>query len=277
MGLVLVSLVLITVYFRESPSGALHDAQGGGATVLRPFQVGAERVARPFQDAYGWAHDLVVAKRENERLKRELAAYRQERIQAATLLASYRELRRQVKFADLPLFPFDYERIVAPVIAPATQYRQEIVIAAGSEHGVRKQAPVVTDEGLVGQVTLVYPNQSKVMLITDSDSAVAARDLETKAWGIVERGPGGPGSLILNRVLKSKRVRRGDRIVTAGSAPGSGLRSIFPRGIGIGEVEYVGQTSTDVFKRIQIRPFVDTSSLDMVMVLRPLRLESKPR
>ena len=49
----LLSLVLITVYFREPAGGGLHDVQSGGATVLRPFEVAANRVASPFRDAYG--------------------------------------------------------------------------------------------------------------------------------------------------------------------------------------------------------------------------------
>ena len=52
--LVVLSLMLITIYFRESPTGGLHSAQDLGATALRPFQVGAERVAQPFRDVYGW-------------------------------------------------------------------------------------------------------------------------------------------------------------------------------------------------------------------------------
>ena len=46
----LLSLVLITVYFRERAGGGLHDVQGTGATVLRPFEVAANRVAAPFLD-----------------------------------------------------------------------------------------------------------------------------------------------------------------------------------------------------------------------------------
>ena len=65
----LLSLVLITVYFREPAGGGLHGVQSAGATVLRPFEVGAERVARPFRDAYGWFAGLVDAKSENATLR----------------------------------------------------------------------------------------------------------------------------------------------------------------------------------------------------------------
>ena len=267
VALAFVSLALITAYFRESPSGALHGVQGFGATVLRPFEVGAERVARPFRDAYAWLHDLLAARSENERLRRENAALRRERIEARTLFREYKQLRSEVGLRSLPLAA-EYREIPTQVATHPTQYRDEVTILAGSADGVRRHAPVITREGLVGQVTLVYSRVSKVTLITDRDSAVAARDLRTDAWGIVQRGRGDE-TLILNRVTKDQTVRPGDEIVTAGSAPGTRLRSIYPKGIGIGEVINVGQTSTEYYKRIQIHPYVDMSALDTVIVLAP--------
>ena len=68
--LVLLSLALITASFRERPDGPLHDAQGAIAGALQPLEVAAERIARPFRDAYGWTKDLFNARSENEKLKR---------------------------------------------------------------------------------------------------------------------------------------------------------------------------------------------------------------
>ena len=59
----LASLVLITVSFRSS---ALDGVQGTGATVLRPFEVAADRIARPFADTVGWVRGRVDATHENE-------------------------------------------------------------------------------------------------------------------------------------------------------------------------------------------------------------------
>ena len=69
-SLVLLSLALITVSFREQSDGPLHDAQAAVASALQPLEVAVERVARPFRDAYGWTKDLFNARSENERLKR---------------------------------------------------------------------------------------------------------------------------------------------------------------------------------------------------------------
>ena len=69
-GLVLLSLVLLTVYLRESEDGGLHAAQRIGLAILAPFQVAGERIARPFQDAYGYVSDLVDAKAERDEFER---------------------------------------------------------------------------------------------------------------------------------------------------------------------------------------------------------------
>ena len=67
----LVSLGLITVYFRESDEAPLHAAQRIGVSVLMPFEVAGERVARPFRDGWAWMSDLLDAKDENEKLRQE--------------------------------------------------------------------------------------------------------------------------------------------------------------------------------------------------------------
>ena len=104
--LVLASLALITVSFREAHGGALHGAQSAGATVLRPFQVAAERVARPFRDAYATSSGLVDAKSENEKLRAEVdqlrAAGDPERDRAA---ARTRSCEPQLRYVDSPRFP----------------------------------------------------------------------------------------------------------------------------------------------------------------------------
>ena len=69
--LVALSLLMITLHFRETPTGGMHAIQDAGATVLRPFQVAAERIARPFRDIVGYFDGLIDAKGENERLRAE--------------------------------------------------------------------------------------------------------------------------------------------------------------------------------------------------------------
>jgi rod shape-determining protein MreC len=267
-GLVLLSLVLITVSFR---SAALDPVQGFGASVLRPFEVAAERVSRPFRDAVGWARGLVDAKSENERLRKENEELRRAVIVNESALQENVELRRALDYKSSPTIK-DFRTVAAQVLAsPPNQFDQRIVIAAGSHDGIARRDVVVTRDGLVGQVSKVFARVSRVTLITDDDSSVRATVLTNPtAVGIVRHGSG-TDTLVFDRVPKSKYVGRGAVIMTAGS-PGAGqLPSLYPRNIEIGKVASVSSDDTETFLQIQIDPFVDFSSLQSVLVLVPKR------
>jgi rod shape-determining protein MreC len=271
--LVLLSLMLITIYFREAPTGGLHSLQGAGATVLRPFQVGAERVARPFRDVYGYFSGLVHAKSESERLRDENVQLRQLLTQNQAARQENVRLRELLDYRAPASYPGDFGQVAAAVIAPQpSQFEQNIVISAGSSDGIAVNDPAVDGDGLVGLVTQVTARTAKVVLLTDQTSAVSAIDVdpESGASGLIQPGRAGSDSLNLNRVSKEDEVAVGDRIVTAGSQSGR-LASLFPRGIPIGKVTFVGQSDTDLFKRIQVEPYVDFGSLDSVVVLVPSR------
>lgn len=264
-GLVVLSLILITISFRESSSGPLHGVQSAGVTVLRPFEVAAERVARPFRDVYGYFADLVHVKRENDRLKAQVNELRQQALLYEAARAQNNVFRNQLNFIDSPLFPSDYTPVNTRIIGWRNEFDERVVIAAGRDAGVHQETPVVTDRGLVGSVTQVTGGSALVTLLTDESSAVQARDQYTGAFGVVRHGQG-EGSLIVDRVTKDKRVARGDIIVTRGTRSRQ-YPSLFPANIPIGIVISVGQSDTAPYKQIQIQPFVDFSSLDAVTAL----------
>ena len=267
--LVVLSLMLITIYFREAPSGGLHTAQDVGATALRPFQVGADRVAQPFRDVYGYFADLFAAKGENERLRRELSQARQRAIANASALAENEELRAMLDYRRQAAFRRDYEFVAAEVTIPPLVFGQSIIIAAGSGSGVRLDDPVVSKDGyLVGRVTELSPSTANVTLLTDGSSAVSAEDLDTGARGVVQSGRAGSGTLVLGRVKKRDVVNRADTVITAGSQQAR-FGSFYPRDIPIGKVTYVSQVDADPWKRVQLDPFVDFDSLRAVLVLVP--------
>jgi rod shape-determining protein MreC len=267
--LVLASLTMITVYFREAPSGRLHDVQSAAASAMRPFEIGAQRISRPFRDAYGWASALFHAKSENERLREELDELRAQVIATAQLQRENSELEALLQFRRGERFPQDFPRsrtVAASVLSnPAGEFEQKIIVAAGSADGVRQYDAVVNGEGLVGHVSKVLGGQAEVTLLTDPESAVTARDAKTGAIGILRHGEG--AALFLDRVPKQRRVTQGGLVVTAGSGQGP-LGSFFPSGIPVGVVSSVGQTDVESFKDIQVLPFVNFSDLDSVLILR---------
>ena len=266
IALSLVSLALVTIYFRESDGGALHGVQSTGAAILRPFQVGAERVARPFRDASAWFGGLLDAKSENKRLKEEIDQLRQEIILTQSALRENAQLKKALGYLQGPTFPTGYRPVVARVIARApSQFQQQIVVSAGKNNGIAKHDAVVTADGLVGEVTKVASNVAQVTLLSDPTSAVSALDIQTNATGIFEVGQSGR-SLALDRVTKDQVVNKGDVIVTSGFRSGD-LSSLYPRGIPLGVVTFVSQSDTDVYKDIQVDSFVDLQDLEAVIVL----------
>jgi rod shape-determining protein MreC len=267
--LVLVSLALITVYFRESEDGTLHSAQRIGLSVAMPFEVAGERIARPFQDAWGWASDLIGAKQENEKLRSQVRELRKVAIEEKTAASDLAQLKETLKYVDGPSFPDGFNGVATRVVGrPPSAYNQEVLIAAGTSAGVRRNDPVVTEDGLVGLVTEVTSNGAKVTLLTDQESSVSAIVLESGAAGIVRHGSSDSSALILDRVGKDALVEDGNLIITAGWRTGR-LESLYPRGIPIGTVQSVGQQDVDLYKRIQVAPLVNFDSLSQVIVLVP--------
>ena len=158
--------------------------------------------------------------------------------------------------------------MAATVLTNPTTFDQSVTISAGSTRASPVEDVVVTrrrtrragDEGL--RRTL-----ARVMLISDPSSAVRAVDAAQPGDGRDPRTRQPADSLVLNRVGKDKRVETGDTIITAGSPGGGELPSLFPRDILIGTVTSAEQNDTDIFKHIQVEPFVDLGSLQSVLVL----------
>ena len=267
-ALVLVSIVLITIYFREPAGGGLHSVQSAGAAVLRPFEVGAERVARPFRDAYGWFAGLIHAKSQNAGLRRQVEKLSSAVIQQQTAVQENAQLKKLLHYVGSRNFPSGYRYVATEIInRPPNEFQQQVGIDAGSTSGIRQDDPVVNEDGLVGLVTKVARDNAQVTLLTDPSLNVSAMDLTTKASGMVSHGQG-RGTLILDRVSKTQIIRPGDWIVTQHWRFGN-LTSLYPQGIPVGIVAGASQNDVDLYWQVQLQPRVDFGDLQSVLVLVP--------
>jgi rod shape-determining protein MreC len=269
-ALVVLSLFLLTAYFGESSSGPLHAVQRTTMEVVAPIQEGANRALKPFRDLFGWFGDTVDAKdranqleTENEQLKKELA----------DVTVQKRELEQLKELSEINSAGglAAYEPVPARVIArsPSSWY-QTFQINKGSSDGVRVDQPVVNGAGLVGKVKEVSDGNAVVMLLTDPEFGVSARSLKSGEPGSVHPAVGAAGDLRFELVPNAKEVRRGERIITAGtstSARVSDLRSLYPRGIPIGTVKRIETGEGELDRVIHVEPAADLHSLDIVEVL----------
>ncbi|HVU76102.1 MAG TPA: rod shape-determining protein MreC [Gaiellaceae bacterium] len=273
-GLVLLALVLITVSFRST---ALDGVQSTGATVLKPFEVAADRVTRPFRDTVGWFHGLVNARSDNKKLRAENQQLRHQLILSQSAIYENVQLRKELHYNGPPSTN-DFQKVFASVQAnPQGPLAQTVEITAGSSAGVTKGSVVVEPTGgannsgaLIGIVDKVATNVSRVVLLTAADSAVTATDVsDPSVVGIVKRGGGSSGTLILDQVPKKPYVGIGDTIITAGSFGSTEFPSKFPRGIPIGKVTSHSIGDASLFQNIQVTPLVDLTSIQSVVVLVP--------
>ena len=269
-GLVLLSLVLITVSFRST---ALDGVQGTAAGILRPFEIAADRVSRPFRDAAGWVHGLVGAKSENEKLKRQIDDLRAQLVLDESALQENVLLRQQLAYKGPPSLANFERRNAAVLTNPQSAFDESITIAAGTADGVHAGNPVIASSGgLIGTIDRAWKSVARVTLLTDGQSAVTATDLNNPAAvGMIRRGNGSGDALIFDRVPKAPNVEVGNIVITAGSLGKGTLPSMFPRGLQIGTVSSVSNNDIDTFKTIQVDPIVDFSALESVIVLVPKR------
>lgn len=272
--LVVVALAMLTISFRSPTSGVLHDAQSYGASALRPFEVAATRVARPFRDGYNYVTSLTSAKSELKKYKKMAQDYRAEALRNAAAAQQNDDLQALLRYESGPRYPQDYRAVNTAVISfPSGPFAQQLVIDVGTKQGVRLNTPIVSADGLVGRVTNPGRSTSVVTLLTDPDSAVPARDLKTHVSGLIRHGQG--GTLILDRVAKNQVVNKGDWIVTRGTVDRR-YPDEYPYGIPIGRVISVGTSDIASFLTVQIQPLAQLDSLDSVAALIPTKHRSHP-
>jgi rod shape-determining protein MreC len=263
--LVLGALALLTISFRSPTSGALHDVQGYGASALRPFQVAAQRVARPFRDAYGYFDGLAHARSENTKLRREVRQWRAQATQYQAQAGRAQDLQKLLRVEGGPKYPSDFRFVNTSVISfPLGAFAQQITIAAGSDDGLRINTPIIDQDGLLGHVVVVGPSTASVQLITDADSNVPARDIANGVRGLIRHGVG--NSLLLDQVSKEQSIAKGDVIVTQGTVDRR-YPDLYPYGIPIGRVLSVDRSDIASYLTVQVLPFARFDSLDTVAAL----------
>jgi rod shape-determining protein MreC len=262
--LVVLSLILLTAYFGESPGGRLHSVQRDFLTVVSPIQDGANKALKPVRDLLGWFGDTLHAKsqrnellKQNDRLRKELVEHDGDERAYATL--------RRLYHLDNELGSAAYRAVTATVIGESPElWNRTIDIDKGTGAGVRENDPVIVGEGLVGVVTEADPYGAQVSLITDSGIGVSAMVNETGAPGTVEPKVGEPDDLLMQYLPANTPVNTGDYVVTSGTISARGP-SLYPRGIPIGQVTSVKEEGP--FKAVNVQPLANLHDLEIVQVL----------
>jgi len=235
-----------TRHIRSALMSALYPVQqvvGAPVRLTRSFSQEVSdhlRVYRRNENLERRVSRLRVANQEMEALKRENARLRQ-------LLNEAHRLRRNVSAAQ----------IVAESPDP---FHHTLTISRGKRHGAFPGQPVISPEGVVGQVTAVAPLSAQVILLTDPNSGIPVLTRESRVRGILA-GTGNKNRLELRYVPTSANIQVGDELVT------SGLGAVFPKGLKAARVIKVVRDPHAPFAEITARPAVPVSRLEDVLLL----------
>jgi len=268
-GLLVASLVTITVDARSGDSGPLAAMGRIGLAIVTPLQKGLSAVAHPITSFFGNLFRAGALAEENAALRAQLGGF-------AESLAGIPELDARIArlnaLLDLKQELGFTEGIGAEVIGAAPgNFYWTIEVNRGSADGVVEDMTAITGGpsggGLVGRVSLVGPSSSYVQLIVDPDESaeVAARLVDSRERGILSGG--GESDLTFVPIYSTKPIEVGDDLVTFLYRLPSGEGAISPGGIPIGEVSSVGGTPAD--PQIRVRPFVDFSTIEEVFLVPP--------
>jgi len=133
-----------------------------------------------------------------------------------------------------------------------------LIINRGGQEGLKEGMPVITADGVTGQVVDTSPHFAKVLLAIDPNSAIDVLSQRSRMQGIL-KGTG--EGFELDYVLKNADVEEGDNIVT------SGFGDLFPKGLPVGKVVNIEKNKRGMFQKIVVAPAVDFSTLETVLVL----------
>jgi rod shape-determining protein MreC len=139
-------------------------------------------------------------------------------------------------------------------------FTQKVVIGKGAQQGIQNGAPVVNEDGMIGQVTRVFPMQSEVTLLTDKDQAVPVQIVRTGLRSVIYGTPKGD-TLDLRFVPISADVQTGDELVT------SGLDGVYPPGLAVAKVVRVDKQADTAFARVVCLPIAPVRGADQLLVL----------
>lgn len=243
------------------------DSQNRAPREYRFYDRVALTITNPFEIAIHWTLDSMVSFYENYislwKTRDENLALVDENRKLVNTILNLRELEQEnLRLRNLLQFKetFKIQAIVARMIAKdvSTEFRA-IRINRGKLHGIAPNMAVINSEGVVGRVLRVTDYTSDVVTLLDPLSAIDAYIMRSRARGIVE---GLTDALCqLKFALRVDDIQPGDLLLS------SGLGGNFPKGIPVGSVIKVTRKSFGVTQKVEVKPSVDFSKLEEVLVV----------
>jgi len=264
VALVSISLVTITVDYREGTDGPLESLGDGALAVVSPLQEAVSKVTHPIGNFFSTLFRLPSIRHERDILRERVDTLETQLAEGRADLARLAELEALIGVQES--LGSRIETTGAQVIANGvSNFEWTITIDKGSSDGIHENMPVVASAGLVGHVVNVGTSSSVVQLIIDPDSFVAGRLDVSRQTGLLSGE--GAGDLQMSLVEPTVEVAPDEHVVTAGYRIAGVAESLYPPNVLIGTVSRVLDEDSATEKFLTVRPAVDFSSLSLVLVV----------
>lgn len=225
-------------------------------------QSGISRVIGAVSGVWDGYVDLWDVQEDNLRLREELQELKMDMAKSREAVATNIRLQKLLNLKKTLDAPFLTTRIIG---RDPSQWFNTVIIDQGASEGILPGMPVVTAEGVVGQVRNVSPHYAKVLLANDSNSAIDALVQESRVQGIIK---GNGKGYFFDYVLKNNEVKEGDVVVT------SGMGGVFPKGLPVGTVGQVVRSKRGMFLQIEVVPAVIFSELEYLVVILQEKIQA---
>lgn len=236
---------------------------------LEPIRTGVNVMLYPLQRALLWPRDaLVQAGRYLTTvgsLTRENAQLREGAAERAAALLQDEQLRlensRLRALQGLRERTTVRTQTVQVLYEPRDRFAHKLVIDRGSSDGLRAGNPVIDEQGVVGQVTRVFPLVSEVTVLTERDQSIPV-EVVRNGLRCIAFGGSEAGSLELRFLAANADVSSGDAVVT------SGLDGLYPPGLPVGTIARVERDVKDQFARVIVNPSGGINANGVLVVLQ---------
>jgi rod shape-determining protein MreC len=256
--LVLTAVTLITLDARANGGGVTGDLRARARDAFAPVQDATHAVLRPVGDFFSGALHYGDLKKENARLRDQLAQAQGRDLQAAEAQREIQKVLEQQHLDFVGAIPTVAARVVDTT---SSNFEVSVQVDRGTDAGVGVGMPVVAGQGLVGRVVAVSAKRATVLLATDPSFSVGVR-LPTADVGVAS-GTGRDAALRVDLVDLKTKVNPNDVLFT------SGLQlERFPPGIPVGRVKTVRQVPGALQQDVTIDPVIDFRRLEFVQVLQ---------
>ena len=255
-GLIIASMLITSIDHRGGEESAFGSIRQGVQVVVTPIAAAGSWMFSPIRSASRWFSGLTSRPADLAALEAQNTALR---AQVALLEEERRENQRLTRLLEF-VAKEDLDTIGARIIGrQVSTWEAVLTIDRGSEDGLEAGMPVLAPEGLLGHVFEVNDRSSRVRLITDQKSGVAAILQSTRQEGIVAGST--DGRLTMDFVSLDTTVTAGEPVLT------SGIGGMYPKGLLIGSVGEFEVRRGDLFQSITVEPLVDVRAVENVVVL----------